>query len=249
MSAVLTQVLGIGSSVLGNIVTLIPKGKIGSLNVQATLEETMTDTVHVTDHPVEAGAEISDHAYYRPAELVMRCGWSNSSPSNLLGAVGSLFSGGGIQSFLPNLTGLPGLGGSNSESPQISGGGLTVSDYVSGVYAQLLALQQSLTPITVATSIRQYTNMVITSIVLTRDQKTSQALMCIISMRQVIITNTVAASIAPAQNMANPQNTAAQLQGGSQSLQPNASPNPGGSNPPLSWPEGSDEAAAGTPSD
>jgi hypothetical protein len=49
---------------------------------QITVEETHTDDLAVTDHPVEMGAEISDHAYKKPAELVIRLSWSNSDPRN-----------------------------------------------------------------------------------------------------------------------------------------------------------------------
>lgn len=232
MSAVITQALGIGASLVGNLLQVIPQGQIGGIDIQATLEEVMTDTVHVTDHPVEAGAEVSDHAYYRPAELTLRCGWSNSSAANLVGAVSNLFSGGGLSQFaglsngLSSLAGLPGLGGNNS--PPVSGGGMTVSDYVSGIYSQLLSLQQALTPFTVLTSIRQYTNMMITSLALTRDHRTSQALMCTVTMRQVIIVSTQATSTPPAQNMQAPQNNAALVVTGQQSLFSGQAVNPGG---------------------
>jgi hypothetical protein len=232
MSAVISQVIGVGSSLIGNLLTVIPKGSIGGIDIQATLEETFDDTVNITDHPVEAGAEISDHAYYKPSNLTMRCGWSNSSAQNLVGAVTNLFTGGGLSQFaglsgLSNLTGLPGLGGSSS--PTVSGGGMTVSDYVSGIYSQLLSLQQSLQPFTVLTSIRQFTNMMMTSLSLTRDHKTSQALMVTVTMRQVIIVNTQATTLPPTQNMANPQNTALQIVTGQQSLLPGIIPSPGGS--------------------
>ena len=105
MSAVLTSLAGIGLGVLDGILTVIPQGNIGGIAIPATFEETNTDQVSVTDHPVEAGAQITDHAYYRPAELVMRCGWSNSSASSLLGAASSLFSGGGVSAFATTLFG------------------------------------------------------------------------------------------------------------------------------------------------
>lgn len=226
MSAVL-NLLGAASSVLSNVLTVIPQGQIGGIAIPATLEEVSTDLVTVTDHPVESGAEISDHAYYRPAQLVMRCGWSNSSGFNLQSSVSSLFSGGGQSLFA-------GLG--LSSSPPSSGGGMSVSDFVSDIYTQLLALQQSLVPFTVVTSIRQYTNMMLTSLAVTRDQKTSQALMVTAAMRQVIIVSTSSTSLASAQNQATPANTAETISQGPQQLLSNATPAPGGSVSPLNWP-------------
>jgi hypothetical protein len=223
MSAVLTSLAGGAFSLVDNSLTLIPQGSIGGISIQATIEEEASDTLTVTDHPVEAGAQISDHAFVKPAELVMRCGWSNANGAS---AIASLFSGGGA----------PSNGG-----PSVPG--LSVSDYVSGIYSQLLALQQTLLPFTVQTSIRRYTNMMFQALHLTRDQKTSQALMVVASLRQVIIVQTQSTTLAPIANQALPQSTGETTNVGPQQLQSNVSPAPGGSVPPVSWPEGSDEAA------
>jgi hypothetical protein len=195
-------------------VSLIPKGKIGGISVQATLEEVATDTLQVTEHPVQAGAQITDHAFFRPAELVMRCGWSNAQNA------------------------LTGITVANST---FSGGSVSLSDYVSAIYSRLIALQQSCLPFTVQSTIRQYTNMLLTSIALTRDQKTSQALMLSATMKQIIVVNTSTATL-PAANMAMPASTQATTNVGPQSLTSGQTPNPGGANPPLAWPAGSDEA-------
>lgn len=55
------------------------KRKISNLIPDVVVEEIATDTLRVTDHPVEMGASISDHAFLLPTEIVMRCGWSDSS--------------------------------------------------------------------------------------------------------------------------------------------------------------------------
>lgn len=46
------------------------------------IEEDHRDELTITEHPVEQGAAISDHAYKRPSEVTLHCGWSNSSPEN-----------------------------------------------------------------------------------------------------------------------------------------------------------------------
>jgi hypothetical protein len=48
------------------------------LIAQVTVEEDHDDELTITEHPVEQGAAITDHAYKRPAELRMRVGWSQS---------------------------------------------------------------------------------------------------------------------------------------------------------------------------
>jgi hypothetical protein len=45
---------------------------------QVTISEEHEDEMEITQHPVEQGAAISDHAYRQPAELELTCGWSNS---------------------------------------------------------------------------------------------------------------------------------------------------------------------------
>jgi len=44
---------------------------------EVTIEEDAEDLLEITQHPVEQGAAITDHAYKRPAELRMRIGWSD----------------------------------------------------------------------------------------------------------------------------------------------------------------------------
>ena len=44
-----------------------------------TIEEMHTDEVVVTKHPVDFGAQISDHAYKNPAQVICTFGWSDSS--------------------------------------------------------------------------------------------------------------------------------------------------------------------------
>lgn len=52
---------------------------VGTIIPNVVIEETMHDEMTVTDHPVESGAMISDHAFARPVEIEMRCAWSNAT--------------------------------------------------------------------------------------------------------------------------------------------------------------------------
>lgn len=58
---------------------LFQQRNIGGFIADVTLEEDHTDEVVITEHPVERGAAISDHAYKRPATVVVQVGYSNSS--------------------------------------------------------------------------------------------------------------------------------------------------------------------------
>ena len=71
---------------LGNVVTAIfrPARSIGPFSTQVTIEEHGIDELMITDHPVAQNAAITDHSYNRPPEVVIRCGFSNSSLASLV---------------------------------------------------------------------------------------------------------------------------------------------------------------------
>ncbi len=52
---------------------------IGSIIPDVVVEERHEDTLMITEHPVESGAAVSDHAYKRPARVEMRVGFSDSA--------------------------------------------------------------------------------------------------------------------------------------------------------------------------
>lgn len=56
-----------------------PTRAIGAIIPDVTIEETGVDQLRVTDHPVEVGASVSDHAFKAPCERIMRVGWSDAS--------------------------------------------------------------------------------------------------------------------------------------------------------------------------
>lgn len=51
---------------------------IGGIIPNVAIEEIGTDSLHISDHPVEVGAAVSDHAFKFPAERMMKVGWSDS---------------------------------------------------------------------------------------------------------------------------------------------------------------------------
>lgn len=68
-------------AVTGTIHQLLIRSRrsIGGITPNVVIEETGRDTMFVTNHPVEKGATISDHAFMMPVELEMSCGWSDST--------------------------------------------------------------------------------------------------------------------------------------------------------------------------
>ena len=68
------------------------KYNVGGLFFDAFLKFTHTSTLTITQHPIETGAAVSDHAYVMPATLTMDIGMSDVATSILPGQFGDLTS-------------------------------------------------------------------------------------------------------------------------------------------------------------
>lgn len=157
--------------------------KIGTIIPNVVIEEVHSDTLTITDHPVEQGAPITDHAFKNPAELTMRIGWSSSSLA--------------LDSVVSSVVG------------SIKAGKLTVPKIktVRDIYEDLLKLQASCKPFDVSTGKRLYKDMLIKSLSTTTDGTSENALVVSVVLRQVIIVQTRAAKL-KAENQAKPNKTA-----------------------------------------
>jgi hypothetical protein len=54
---------------------------IGGMIAQVTVSEEHQDDLEITQHPIEMGAEITDHSFKRPSVVTIRAGWSDSNPA------------------------------------------------------------------------------------------------------------------------------------------------------------------------
>lgn len=52
--------------------TFLPKRAIGPFTLFLTVEEVAHDELEITEHPVQRGAAIADHAFRKPARLTIR---------------------------------------------------------------------------------------------------------------------------------------------------------------------------------
>lgn len=187
-----------------DMITLVPK-RLGEITIPVTFEEAYQDELQITEHPVEKGAEINDHAFKRQPEVVIKCGWSNSDIKALAGTIQAIFTGGGLPS----------------------------ADYISTVYSQLLALQELREPFDVVTSLRMYDSMLFKSLAVLKDQKTGAALSVTATLKQLRIVDTQATTLPPRENQADPAATAETQNTGVKAATP-ATPAPGGAVPPTS---------------
>lgn len=135
--------------------------KLAQVIPDCAIEENHTDELMITEHPVERGANITDHAYIKPAEVTLRWGWSNSAPSNS----GALF---GL---------LPQFGASSEE-------------HIKRIYDQLVELMQTRKTFEIQTGRRLYKSMLIQALSTGTDRTTEYSLIIIAKCRQVIIVET-----------------------------------------------------------
>lgn len=185
-------------SIFDNLVTAVfkPARQLGPYSVtpagvapllpfsaQVTVKELHTDELVITEHPVEQGASVTDHAFKKPSELMLILAWSNS----------------GIQSALQAVQGLAGL---------ITGDQSGDFNYMQTVYNKLLVLQESRIPINVTTGKRKYSNMLIRSMTVPTEDVTEHSLFVTMILREIIIVTTQAVLSTSPDVMANPQSNA-----------------------------------------
>lgn len=177
-----------------------PARALGPMVLQVTLEENHDDELEITDHPVEKGAIISDHAFKRPCQVVIRGSWSNS-PS-LAGLIDGVL--GGLKATV--------VGG----QALLSGKAAT---NVIDTYTKLLKLQSGAVPFDIYTGKRKYSNMLIRSINVTTNKQTENELAATIVCREVILVSTSLVTVpTDASKQANPGSTAAPTSAGTRAL-------------------------------
>jgi hypothetical protein len=145
---------------------------IGGFTADVTIEERHEDTLVVTQHPVEQGSTITDHAYKQPAKVTIRCGWSNASLNALLGMAEALIDG----SFSFN------------------------ADYVQTTYNKFLDLQNSRVLFDVLTGKRKYKNMLITRLSVVTDATSEYALMMTCECQEIFLATTQTVEVNQTQN-------------------------------------------------
>lgn len=142
---------------------------IAGIIPNVVVDESHVDELTITNHPVEQGAAISDHAFKNPAQVTVRYGFGMS---------------GTALSF-------SGAGG----DPK-------------AIYQQLLDIQSSRVPFDLITGKRSYQNMLIATLAVTTDVQSENALLVTATMREVLIVETSAVTVAPAEVHADPEKTA-----------------------------------------
>lgn len=59
------------------IANFLPRRAIGPFNATITIEEVGKDDLEITQHPVQQGASITDHAYVKPSTVNLKVMWND----------------------------------------------------------------------------------------------------------------------------------------------------------------------------
>lgn len=162
--------------------------KIGLIVPSVVVSEKHSDTLEITEHPVEVGAAVADHAYKRPSEVVMEVGFAG---------------GGSLLDFVDTSS----IGLSLGLSPQET-------------YQKLLDLQNSRIPFDVVTGKRLYSNMLMRALEVNTDRTSENVLSAVITLREVLITQTQQVTVANKSDMKDGASTSAVANSGTKTTKP-----------------------------
>lgn len=208
--------------------TILVKPKRGLFNIvggdgsslpdiiaHATIEEIPIDEMEITEHPIEQGAAIADHAFKRPAEITLHIAWSNS-PNKDAGLVSAAVSGAATSNAaarrVANAAGIAVAGAQAFTMVQASMNGSAIGQ-MKDIYNKLLKLQANKAIFDLYTGKRLYNNMMCRSLSAPTDYKTENSLFVTMVCRQLIIVNTETVQL-PKSVQANPAETASPVNNG-----------------------------------
>lgn len=167
----------------------VKRAQIDSIELDAAISENHTGNVEVTEHPVESGFNITDHA--RPSAETLQ-----------------------IEGFISN-TPIPFGGDSDTHTSSYTDASGRVFEWQSksqgdadraGIaYSALLDLKNTGALIAVVTSLREYDDMVITALSVPRDAQTGNGLRFSMSLKQVRLVDAQTVAPTPGEDKTKPK--------------------------------------------
>jgi len=152
------------------------KAQIGIIQFDASVSESHNSPSEVTDHPVEEGSTVSDHIRKLPKEFELN-GLVTNTPIVFLATT-------------------------LAESPLTVDSNPTDSR-VESAYSELERIQEAGETVDVVTSLREYTDMAITNVSVTREKATGQILDSTISLREILFAKALTLELPVPLNVAN----------------------------------------------
>lgn len=154
------------------------KASIGSLELDASVTETHSAEVDVTDHPIESGANISDHVRPKVETLTIE-GLVTNSPLPVKSDPLVSYTYG---------------------SQTVSSRSRFFETRAGQAYADLRAMKDAGQLLTIVTALRSYENMVIQTLNVPRDATSGQALRFSVTLKQIRKVTNRAVSVVNVEN-------------------------------------------------
>lgn len=151
------------------------RGKIGELEIDVVMSEEHIGEVEVTQHPVEQGADPTDHARERPDTLRLECFVSNTPVYK-----------------------------KDRETLTVTTKG--AGGRARGIYDQVRALKSARQLLEVTTSMRVYSNMMMTSLSAPRSIRTGDGVQFSVSFVQVRVVQNRTIEVPTLETRAKPKN-------------------------------------------
>lgn len=175
--ATASQVLGIVSGAYSGLVGVFarPSRQLGGLVADAVLEEFHEDELTLTDHPIQYGSVITDHAFKLPSKVTLTYGWSQS-PANI----------NAVREITNSV--VTGVSSANTLSGVVDT--LFGTGRINSYYQRLLRFQNERVVFSIITGRRKYDNMMLISLSLVTDKDTENAMIVRAVCREVQFADT-----------------------------------------------------------
>lgn len=167
--------------------------------LDATIKETFSIKAEPTQHPVEGKADITDHVIIKPNTLAINGIITETPFEGLAGivktggaTVGSAI-GSALGPFGTAVGALAGAAGGSSLASAVFGGGDRV---LSAVADEFIALRDAKQPIDIQTGLKLYKSYIMSSAVISRDQKTGGSIMVDLEFTEIIFASAQITSVA-----------------------------------------------------
>lgn len=183
---------------------ILVRNNVSGYFFDAVLKTSHQSSITITSHPVQTGANISDHAYQNPSVLIMEIGMSDV----MQGIIISQFMDTSNYSVSPYSGKL--IKKTYSPAP--------VKSRSVTAYATLLQLQSSRLPLQVVTRQKIYQNMLIENIDSPDDMKTLYGLRATITFKEIFVVQVTEKTAS-----ARPQTTGNTSKGNAQPTEPKGS--------------------------
>ena len=206
----------VGSPVKGTRIdrSLTKTGSTAMIFLDATLKENFDAQTEVTNHPIEDGADISDHVILKPLRLVIdgiisetpftiegqKLGFATSVAAsigqNVGGAIGGLAAGFAAAKSLAGVLQPKSITGAEVQQDEDFKNIPSENSRLRDAVNEFLNMRQAKQVVSIVTGLKQYKNFILVSFSVSRDQSTGQSINLHLEFQEIILAESKTVKIA-----------------------------------------------------